>query len=271
VVHAATTPLRRRGPARRASPMRVCAQPSLPPPVLRPAPPPPMARGIVASSPPSPPDNKLLGRHEQSEKGAVSPGTCRGVTNCRHRPSAPMRVMWNRLGGAVRAAVSASPLAAAAAATTFVAPVALRAPSPAGERQHAHAGSKRARRGCVTVPRSAGGHGAPVCACGRPDASPLLHPHVSELGCVRALRACMRAVLCVYVCVYVCDCTEAFWSRKPMSSSAQNRLCLPCTFTAKNTGLPPSLCAVCVCACACVCVRVCVCVCVPSVTGRAGR
>ena len=161
-----------------------------------------------------------------------------------------MRMMWHRLGGAVRAAVSASPLAAAAAATTFVAPVALRAPSPAGERQHAHAGSKRARRGCVTVPRAAGGHGAPVCACGRPDASPLLHPHVSELGCVRALRACMRAVLCVYVCVYVCDCTEAFWSRKPMSSSAQNRLCLPCTFTAKNTDLPPSLCAVCVCACA---------------------
>jgi len=39
---------------------------------------------------------------------------------------------WGQLGGAMRAAVSASPLAAAAAATTFIAPLALRSPSSAG-------------------------------------------------------------------------------------------------------------------------------------------
>ena len=41
-------------------------------------------------------------------------------------------MMWGQLGGAMRAAVSASPLAAAAAATTFIAPLALRSPSSAG-------------------------------------------------------------------------------------------------------------------------------------------
>lgn len=55
----------------------------------------------------------------------------RGTKSSLSITAGPESMMWNRLGGAVRAAVSASPLAAAAAATTFVAPMALRAPSSA--------------------------------------------------------------------------------------------------------------------------------------------
>jgi hypothetical protein len=43
-----------------------------------------------------------------------------------------MRLIWGTWSGAIRAAMSASPIAAAAAATTFVAPLVLRPTSTAG-------------------------------------------------------------------------------------------------------------------------------------------